>query len=166
MGLPKTGEEFGKGSNGQGSEVIVISSLQILLLARRELLESLQLPPAHFGWDHWPLLPLLYFLSCPNYPSGLPPETIDLCDESGTMKLFFLMKIPGDYANKFLTARNTYYICKVARGTPGRGLGAFHRDRTRPSGWIVELVLKIGCPQPDPIDYLISLRPAKPVTID
>ncbi|EPQ13923.1 Cytokine receptor common subunit gamma [Myotis brandtii] len=50
---------------------------------------------------------------------GLPKtETIDLCDETGTMKLFFLMKIPGDYANKFLTARNTYYICKVARGTP------------------------------------------------
>lgn len=154
MGLAKTGEEFGKGSNGQGSEVVVISGLQVLLLARRELLESLQLPPAHFGWDHWPLLPLFYFLSCPNYPSGLPPETIDLCDETGTMKLFFLMKIPGDYANKFLTARNTYYICKVARGTPGRGLGAFPRDRTRPSGWIVELVLKIGCPHPDPIDYL------------
>ncbi|XP_027994405.1 uncharacterized protein CXorf65 homolog isoform X2 [Eptesicus fuscus] len=49
-------------------------------------------------------------------------ETIDLCDETGTMKLFFLMKIPGDYASKFLTARNTYYICKVARGTPGTQL--------------------------------------------
>ncbi|XP_006768007.1 PREDICTED: uncharacterized protein CXorf65 homolog [Myotis davidii] len=54
---------------------------------------------------------------------GLPKtETIDLCDETGTMKLLFLMKIPGDYANKFLTARNTYYICKVARGTPGTQL--------------------------------------------
>lgn len=152
--MNKTGEEFGKGSNGQGLKVVVISGLQGLLLARRELLESLQLLPTYFGWDHWSLLPLFYFLSCPNCPSGLPPDTIDLCDETGTMKLFFLMKIPGDYASKFLTARSTYYVCKVARGTPGRGLGAFPRDRTRLSGWIVELVLKIGCPYPDPIDYL------------
>ncbi|XP_016062865.1 PREDICTED: uncharacterized protein CXorf65 homolog [Miniopterus natalensis] len=49
-------------------------------------------------------------------------DTIDLCDETGTMKLFFLMKIPGDYASKFLTARNTYYVCRVARGTPGTQL--------------------------------------------
>ncbi|KAM9667501.1 uncharacterized protein CXorf65 homolog isoform 1-T1 [Dama dama] len=54
---------------------------------------------------------------------GLPKtDTIDLCDETGTMKLFFLMKTPGDYANKFLTARNTYYVCKVERGAPGTRL--------------------------------------------
>ncbi|XP_054430210.1 uncharacterized protein CXorf65 homolog [Pteronotus mesoamericanus] len=54
---------------------------------------------------------------------GLPKtDTIDLCDTAGTMKLFFLMKIPGNYANKFLTARNTYYVCRVARGTPGTPL--------------------------------------------
>nr|XP_040137930.1 uncharacterized protein CXorf65 homolog isoform X4 [Ictidomys tridecemlineatus] len=41
---------------------------------------------------------------------GLPPDTIDLCDESGTMKLLFLMKTPGEYASKFLTARDTYYV--------------------------------------------------------
>ncbi|XP_034342167.1 uncharacterized protein CXorf65 homolog isoform X1 [Arvicanthis niloticus] len=46
-------------------------------------------------------------------------DTIDLCDESGTMKLLFLSKTPGDYASKFLTARNTYYVCKVERGAPG-----------------------------------------------
>ncbi|CAO2623526.1 Uncharacterized protein CXorf65 homolog [Lemmus lemmus] len=46
-------------------------------------------------------------------------DTIDLCDETGTMKLLFLTKTPGDYASKFLTARNTYYICKVERGAPG-----------------------------------------------
>lgn len=46
-------------------------------------------------------------------------ETIDLCDEAGTMKMFFQMKTPGEYANKFLTARNTYHVCKVTRG--GRG---------------------------------------------
>uniref|UniRef100_UPI003522B5D7 similar to human chromosome X open reading frame 65 isoform 2 n=1 Tax=Rattus norvegicus TaxID=10116 RepID=UPI003522B5D7 len=45
-------------------------------------------------------------------------DTIDLCDESGTMKLLFLSKTPGDYASKFLTARNTYYVCKVERGAP------------------------------------------------
>nr|XP_040137929.1 uncharacterized protein CXorf65 homolog isoform X3 [Ictidomys tridecemlineatus] len=49
---------------------------------------------------------------------GLPPDTIDLCDESGTMKLLFLMKTPGEYASKFLTARDTYYVCKVERGAP------------------------------------------------
>ncbi|KAM7045850.1 uncharacterized protein CXorf65 homolog [Molossus nigricans] len=49
-------------------------------------------------------------------------DTIDLCDETGTMKLFFLMKIPGDYASKFLTARNTYFVCRVARGTAGTQL--------------------------------------------
>ncbi|XP_058569141.1 uncharacterized protein CXorf65 homolog isoform X3 [Neofelis nebulosa] len=48
---------------------------------------------------------------------GLPKtDTIDLCDETGTMKMFFVMKTPGDYASKFLTARSTYYICKVERG--------------------------------------------------
>ncbi|KAM8753431.1 uncharacterized protein CXorf65 homolog [Rhynchonycteris naso] len=54
---------------------------------------------------------------------GLPEkDTIDLCDEAGTMKLFFLMKKPGDYAIKFLTPRDTYYVCKVARGAPGSRL--------------------------------------------
>ncbi|XP_077000903.1 uncharacterized protein CXorf65 homolog isoform X1 [Tamandua tetradactyla] len=46
-------------------------------------------------------------------------DTIDLCDEAGTMKMFFLMKTPGDYASKFLTARSTYYVCRVDRGAPG-----------------------------------------------
>ncbi|XP_007957075.1 uncharacterized protein CXorf65 homolog [Orycteropus afer afer] len=46
-------------------------------------------------------------------------DTIDLCDETGTMKLLFLVKTPGDYASKFLTPRNTYYVCKVERGGPG-----------------------------------------------
>ncbi|KAM5195935.1 uncharacterized protein CXorf65 homolog [Hipposideros larvatus] len=49
-------------------------------------------------------------------------DTIDLCDESGTMKLLFLMKSAGEYAIKFLTARNTYYVCKVVRGAPGTRL--------------------------------------------
>ncbi|XP_011235340.1 uncharacterized protein CXorf65 homolog isoform X2 [Ailuropoda melanoleuca] len=54
---------------------------------------------------------------------GLPKtDTIDLCDESGTMKLLFLTKTPEDYASKFLTARDTYYICKVERGAPGTRL--------------------------------------------
>ncbi|XP_039109300.1 uncharacterized protein CXorf65 homolog isoform X2 [Hyaena hyaena] len=48
---------------------------------------------------------------------GLPKtDTIDLCDETGTMKMFFVLKTPGDYASKFLTARSTYYVCKVERG--------------------------------------------------
>ncbi|XP_062940735.1 uncharacterized protein CXorf65 homolog [Cynocephalus volans] len=46
-------------------------------------------------------------------------DTIDLCDEMGTMKLLFLLKTPREYANKFLTARSTYYVCKVERGPPG-----------------------------------------------
>ncbi|XP_055419974.1 uncharacterized protein CXorf65 homolog [Bubalus kerabau] len=63
------------------------------------------------------VLLLLHYARC---KVGLPTtETTDLCDETGTMKLFFLMKTPGDFANKFLTARNTYYICKVERGAPG-----------------------------------------------
>ncbi|XP_058569140.1 uncharacterized protein CXorf65 homolog isoform X2 [Neofelis nebulosa] len=54
---------------------------------------------------------------------GLPKtDTIDLCDETGTMKMFFVMKTPGDYASKFLTARSTYYICKVERGARGTRL--------------------------------------------
>ncbi|XP_027952374.1 uncharacterized protein CXorf65 homolog [Eumetopias jubatus] len=77
---------------------------------------------------------------------GLPKtDTIDVCDETGTTKLLFLTKTPGDYASKFLTARNTYYICKVEPGAPGRGLGAFLKDRAGPSKWIVNLD-----PQPGP----------------
>ena len=68
----------------------------------------------------------------------------------GTMQLFFLMKALGDYANKFLTARNTYYVCRVEHVAPGSGLGAFPRDRARPQRWTVNLVLQIGPPQPDP----------------
>ncbi|XP_060039503.1 uncharacterized protein CXorf65 homolog isoform X2 [Erinaceus europaeus] len=49
-------------------------------------------------------------------------DTIDLCDEAGTMKMFFLMKTPGEFANKFLTPRNTYYVCKIERGAPGTRL--------------------------------------------
>ncbi|XP_073084051.1 uncharacterized protein CXorf65 homolog isoform X2 [Manis javanica] len=45
-------------------------------------------------------------------------DTIDLCDETGTMKMLFLMKTPGDYASKFLTTRSTYYVCKVECGKP------------------------------------------------
>ncbi|XP_023562887.1 uncharacterized protein CXorf65 homolog isoform X2 [Octodon degus] len=44
---------------------------------------------------------------------------IDLCDESGTLKMFFITKTRGEYATKFLTVRNTYYVCKVQRGAPG-----------------------------------------------
>uniref|UniRef100_A0A8D2H3E9 Chromosome X open reading frame 65 n=1 Tax=Urocitellus parryii TaxID=9999 RepID=A0A8D2H3E9_UROPR len=54
-------------------------------------------------------------------------DTIDLCDESGTMKLLFLMKTPGEYASKFLTARDTYYVCKVERGAPGTKLENAYR---------------------------------------
>lgn len=43
------------------------------------------------------------------------------------MKLLFLTKTPGDYASKFLTARNTYYICKVERGAPGTRLENAYR---------------------------------------
>nr|XP_017525849.1 uncharacterized protein CXorf65 homolog [Manis javanica] len=49
-------------------------------------------------------------------------DTIDLCDETGTMKMLFLMKTPGDYASKFLTTRSTYYVCKVECGKPGTRL--------------------------------------------
>ncbi|XP_039109302.1 uncharacterized protein CXorf65 homolog isoform X4 [Hyaena hyaena] len=49
-------------------------------------------------------------------------DTIDLCDETGTMKMFFVLKTPGDYASKFLTARSTYYVCKVERGARGTRL--------------------------------------------
>ncbi|XP_056665442.1 uncharacterized protein CXorf65 homolog isoform X2 [Monodelphis domestica] len=50
---------------------------------------------------------------------GLRDPVIDLCDESGTLKLLFLVKFPGEPATKFLQARNIYYICKVERGPPG-----------------------------------------------
>lgn len=50
------------------------------------------------------------------------------------MKLLFLSKTPGDYASKFLTARNTYYVCKVERGAPGRGLGVFSIDQIPQDG--------------------------------
>uniref|UniRef100_A0A8C5S7W8 Chromosome X open reading frame 65 n=1 Tax=Laticauda laticaudata TaxID=8630 RepID=A0A8C5S7W8_LATLA len=46
-------------------------------------------------------------------------DSIDLCEENGTLKLIFLVKFPEDNASKFLTARGTYYVCKVERGTTG-----------------------------------------------
>nr|XP_032650841.1 uncharacterized protein CXorf65 homolog [Chelonoidis abingdonii] len=46
-------------------------------------------------------------------------ETIDLCDEQGTLKLLFLVKLPSDSASKFLSPRGTYYVCRVERGAPG-----------------------------------------------
>ncbi|XP_034981033.1 uncharacterized protein CXorf65 homolog [Zootoca vivipara] len=57
-------------------------------------------------------------------------DPIDLCEENGTLKLLFLVKIPEDSASKFLTPRMTYYICKVERGAPGskheHSFRAFH----------------------------------------
>ncbi|XP_029786313.1 uncharacterized protein CXorf65 homolog isoform X2 [Suricata suricatta] len=61
-------------------------------------------------------------MELPQLPCGLPPDIIDLCDETGTMKMFFVMKTPGDYASKFLTARSTYYVCKVEHGARGTRL--------------------------------------------
>uniref|UniRef100_A0A674KJD8 Chromosome X open reading frame 65 n=1 Tax=Terrapene triunguis TaxID=2587831 RepID=A0A674KJD8_9SAUR len=46
-------------------------------------------------------------------------EAIDLCDEQGTLKLLFLVKLPSDSASKFLSPRGTYYVCRVERGAPG-----------------------------------------------
>uniref|UniRef100_A0A670YN20 Chromosome X open reading frame 65 n=1 Tax=Pseudonaja textilis TaxID=8673 RepID=A0A670YN20_PSETE len=46
-------------------------------------------------------------------------DSIDLCEENGTLKLIFLVKFPEDNASKFLTARGTYYVCKVERGATG-----------------------------------------------
>ncbi|XP_010606226.1 uncharacterized protein CXorf65 homolog [Fukomys damarensis] len=54
-------------------------------------------------------------------------DIIDLCDESGTMKMFFMMKTPGEYASKFLTPRETYYVCKVLHGPPGTGIANSYR---------------------------------------
>ncbi|XP_075773774.1 uncharacterized protein CXorf65 homolog isoform X4 [Pelodiscus sinensis] len=45
-------------------------------------------------------------------------EAIDLCDELGTLKLLFLVKLPSDSASKFLLPRGTYYVCRVERGAP------------------------------------------------
>nr|XP_044999461.1 uncharacterized protein CXorf65 homolog [Jaculus jaculus] len=53
-------------------------------------------------------------------------DIIHLCDESGTLKLFFLLKTLGDYACKFLTAGITYYVCKVERGAPGKEIKLEH----------------------------------------
>ncbi|XP_074864226.1 uncharacterized protein CXorf65 homolog [Carettochelys insculpta] len=46
-------------------------------------------------------------------------DPIDLCDELGTLKLLFLLKLPSDSASKFLTPRGTYHVCRVERGAPG-----------------------------------------------
>ncbi|XP_069319030.1 uncharacterized protein CXorf65 homolog [Eulemur rufifrons] len=59
---------------------------------------------------------------------GLPKrDTVDLCDETGTMKMLFMTKTPGEYASKFLTTRSTYYVCKVERGGPGPRLQNAYR---------------------------------------
>uniref|UniRef100_A0A8C8RX31 Chromosome X open reading frame 65 n=1 Tax=Pelusios castaneus TaxID=367368 RepID=A0A8C8RX31_9SAUR len=46
-------------------------------------------------------------------------DAIDLCDELGTLKLLFLVKLPSDSASKFLSPRGIYYVCRVQRGAPG-----------------------------------------------
>ncbi|PNJ42622.1 CXorf65 isoform 4 [Pongo abelii] len=44
------------------------------------------------------------------------------------MKMLFLMKPNhAEYASKYLTARSTYYICKVERGPPGTRLENAYR---------------------------------------
>uniref|UniRef100_A0A8C0DTG6 Chromosome X open reading frame 65 n=1 Tax=Balaenoptera musculus TaxID=9771 RepID=A0A8C0DTG6_BALMU len=71
---------------------------------------------------------VLLLLHYVRHEVGLPDtDTIDLCDAMGTMQLFFLMKTLGDYANKFLTARNTYYVCRVEHKAPGTGLKNAYR---------------------------------------
>ncbi|KAM5221409.1 uncharacterized protein CXorf65 homolog [Ctenodactylus gundi] len=59
---------------------------------------------------------------------GLPKKAIiDLCDEAGAMKLFFLSKTPREYASKFLTDQETYYVCRVRRAGRGTGLQNAYR---------------------------------------
>ncbi|XP_004396701.1 PREDICTED: uncharacterized protein CXorf65 homolog [Odobenus rosmarus divergens] len=78
---------------------------------------------------------------------GLPKtDTIDVCDDTGTMKLLFLTKTPGDYASKFLTARNTYYIYKVEHGAPGTRLENAYRA----------FVPLLKNPEPELIDTLCT----------
>ncbi|XP_058906474.2 uncharacterized protein CXorf65 homolog [Kogia breviceps] len=72
-----------------------------------------------------PIILLLHYIC---HKVGLPKtDTIDLCDTMGTMQLFFLKKTLGEYANKFLIARNTYYVCRVEHGLPGTGLENVYR---------------------------------------
>uniref|UniRef100_A0A8C2V084 Chromosome X open reading frame 65 n=1 Tax=Chinchilla lanigera TaxID=34839 RepID=A0A8C2V084_CHILA len=71
-------------------------------------------------------------------------DIIDLCDEAGILKMFFMLKTPGEYASKFLTARNTYYVCKVERGAPGTRIENSYRA-------IVPLLKN---PEPEVLDAL------------
>ncbi|XP_023562886.1 uncharacterized protein CXorf65 homolog isoform X1 [Octodon degus] len=91
----------------------VMFSCQTLLLTRRVT----HIPTASSNpvWR----IPGSFRSHLPQLSCGLPPGIIDLCDESGTLKMFFITKTRGEYATKFLTVRNTYYVCKVQRGAPG-----------------------------------------------
>ncbi|KAM6143253.1 uncharacterized protein CXorf65 homolog [Erethizon dorsatum] len=73
-------------------------------------------------------------------------DIIDLCDESGTLKMFFMTKTPGEYASKFLTVRNTYYVCKVEREAPGTRIENSYRG-------IVPLLKN---PEPELVDALLT----------
>lgn len=78
------------------------------------------------GWGGWGKILLANFCS-------FFSDSIDLCEENGTLKLIFLVKFPEDSASKFLTARGTYYICKVERGTTGGCVQGAAHPRGQPS---------------------------------
>ncbi|XP_021106206.1 LOW QUALITY PROTEIN: uncharacterized protein CXorf65 homolog [Heterocephalus glaber] len=73
-------------------------------------------------------------------------DIIDLCDESGTMKMFFMMKTPGEYASKFLTTLNTYYVCKMEHGVP----------ETRIENSYIAIVPLLKNPEPELVDVLCT----------
>ncbi|TEA30541.1 hypothetical protein DBR06_SOUSAS29810008, partial [Sousa chinensis] len=71
---------------------------------------------------------VLLLLQYVRHEVGVPKtDIIDLCDAMGTMQMFFLKKTLGDYANKFLTARDTYYVCRVEYGLAGTVLQNVYR---------------------------------------
>ncbi|EAX05320.1 hypothetical protein G5576_116869 [Homo sapiens] len=97
-------------------------------------------------------------------------NTIDLCEQTGKMKMLFLMKPNhAEYASKYLTARSTYYVCKVERGPPGTRLENAYRAFVpllkNPEPWLL-VALRIQC---DALErrriQMLKMKEAKKVVI-
>ncbi|XP_072287348.1 uncharacterized protein CXorf65 homolog [Pyxicephalus adspersus] len=74
--------------------------------------------------------------------------TIDLCDRNGNLKLMFLVRNYDESAEKFVTPREAYYVCKVDKQEPGSKSENVYR----------QITILLSSPTPEITDVLKAQR--------
>ncbi|XP_063791693.1 uncharacterized protein CXorf65 homolog isoform X1 [Pseudophryne corroboree] len=71
-------------------------------------------------------------------------DTIDLCDIQGSLQFFCFVRNFAERADKYVSPRETYYVCKIEKGEPGSKYEHCYR----------EITLLLSSPEPEITDAL------------